>query len=125
MVKIILFRVYLRMSFVCVGAFTGNARVFLRATHASLCGGLRVAQTEVSGLRRLKFSGCGSGGTPNVAVKRSNGQMVNFSLCEHVCLNIYNNIIEIIYINIYYFYTLPPIHYPPKQQFYLFDRLTI
>ena len=47
MVKIILFRVFLRKSFVCDEAFTSNARVFLRATHASLCEGLRVARTEV------------------------------------------------------------------------------
>ena len=47
MVKIILFRVYLRKYFVCVGVFTSNALVLLRATQACLCGGLRVARTEV------------------------------------------------------------------------------
>lgn len=73
MVKIPHFRVYWRQSFVCVGVFTREWPPFLRATHACLCGGLRVARTEMRYLRRRGYSGCGNGSTPTmfrVMVKR-------------------------------------------------------
>ena len=62
MVKFILFRVFLRKSFVCDEAFTSNALVFLRATHACLCEGLRAEATGVSSLGRRGCSDYGSGG---------------------------------------------------------------
>lgn len=87
MVKIILFRVFLRKSFVCVRAFTREWPPFLRKSQASLCEGLRVARTGVSGLRRRDCLGCRNGGTPamfKVMVKRSNGQMVILDKKAHL-----------------------------------------
>ena len=99
------------------GALTGNTSMSLWGSQSGANGSATGRTTDnrlqtIEGWEGRIIDNWGEG-----TVKRSNGQMVNFSLCEHVCFNIYNNIIEIIYINIYYFYTLPPIHYPPSSDF--------